>query len=125
MRTTAIFKDDLFLMHDPGPNHPERIDRLRVIYDFIEKPEHQKKFVFPEFEPAAPGHLEQNHGDALIRRVADTSGRRYDYLDQDTATSAKSYEAALLAAGAVIKGVDLLIPYRDNCRVFSITNKIT
>ena len=78
-------------------------------YDFIEKPEHQKKFVFPEFEPADPGHLEQNHGDALIRRVADTSGRRYDYLDQDTATSAKSYEAALLAAGAVIKGVDMLM----------------
>ena len=109
MRTTAIFKDDLFLMHDPGPNHPERIDRLRVIYDFIEKPEHQNKFVFPDFEPADPEHLEQNHGDALIRRVADTSGRRYDYLDQDTATSARSYEAALLAAGAVIKGVDLLM----------------
>lgn len=109
MRTTAIFKDDLFLMHDPGPNHPERIDRLRVIYDFIEKPEHSKKFVFPQFGPAEHSHLEKNHGEALIRRVADTSGRRYDYLDQDTATSAHSYEAALLAAGAVITGVDLLL----------------
>jgi len=52
MRKTAIFKDDLFLMHDPGPNHPERIDRLRVIYDFIEKPEHKEKFLFPDFVPA-------------------------------------------------------------------------
>jgi len=109
MRKTAIFKNDLFLMHDPGPNHPERIDRLRVIYDFIEREENQKKFVFPDFEPADINHIEKNHGDALIKRVSETSGRRYDYLDQDTATSAKSYEAAMLAAGSVIKGVDLLI----------------
>jgi len=109
MRKTAIFKDDLFLMHDPGPNHPERIDRLRVIYDFIEKPEHKKKFLFPDFVPADTGHLEKNHGEALIRRVSETSGRRYDYLDQDTATSPRSYEAALLAAGSVITGVDLLM----------------
>lgn len=109
MRKTAIFKDDLFLMHDPGPNHPERIDRLRVIYDFIEKPAHQKLFVFPEFEPAEIDQIEKNHSDGLVRRVADTSGRRYDFLDQDTATSAQSYDAALLAAGSVIKGVDLLM----------------
>ncbi len=109
MRRTAVFKNDLFLMHDPGPNHPERIDRLRVIYDFIEKPEHRKKFIFPEFEPAAIKDIGKNHGDALIRRVSDTAGRRYDYLDQDTATSAHSYDAALLAAGSVIKGVDLLM----------------
>ncbi len=109
MRKTAIFKNDLFLMHDPGPNHPERIDRLRVIYDFIERPDAQRKFVFPEFEPADIIDIGRNHGDTLIRRVSETSGRRYDYLDQDTATSARSYEAAMLAAGSVIKGVDLLM----------------
>ncbi len=109
MRKTAVFKDDLFLMHDPGPNHPERIDRLRVIYDFIDKPEHRAKFIFPEFEPADIEHIKKNHTNELIRRVSETSGRRYDFLDQDTATSALSYDAALMAAGSVIKGVDLLM----------------
>lgn len=109
MRKTAVFKDDLFLMHDPGPNHPERIDRLRVIYDFLDKPEHKEKFIFPDFGPADKEHIEKNHRDDLIQRVSETAGRRYDFLDQDTATSAHSYDAALMAAGSVVKGVDLLM----------------
>ncbi len=108
MRRTAILKDDLFLMHDPGPNHPERIERLRVIYDFIERPEIKAKFVFPDFSPAEEESIAYNHSGSLVQRVAETAGKNYDFLDQDTATSEKSYEAALLAAGSVIKGVDLL-----------------
>lgn len=109
MRKTAIFKNDLFLLHDPGPNHPERVDRLRVIYEFIDKKENREKFVFPNFQPADLAQLSKNHADDLIDRISKTAGKRYDYLDQDTATSAKSYEAALLAAGSMIKGVDMLV----------------
>jgi acetoin utilization deacetylase AcuC-like enzyme len=108
MRKTAIFKSDLFLMHDPGPNHPERIERLRVIYDFINRPEVKAKFVFPDFSPADDKSIGYNHSDSLLQRVSETAGKTYDFLDQDTATSERSYEAALLAAGSVIKGVDLL-----------------
>ena len=109
MRKTAIFKNDLFLMHDPGLNHPERIDRLRVIYSYIETPEVEKKFVFPGFEPAELKHIERNHDKQLVDRVAATAGKSYDFLDQDTATSAQSYDAARYAAGSVMKGVDLLV----------------
>lgn len=109
MRKTAIFKSDLFLMHDPGPNHPERVDRLRVIYNFLERPEIKAKFVFPEFSAATIEQIEMNHEPALIQRVASTAGKAYDFLDQDTATSAQSYEAALSAAGSVMEGVDLLV----------------
>jgi len=109
MRKTAIFKSDLFLMHDPGPNHPERVDRLRVIYSFLERPEVRSKFVFPEFSAATIEHVKMNHEPALIQRVASTAGKAYDFLDQDTATSAQSYEAAMSAAGSVMKGVDMLI----------------
>lgn len=108
MRKTAIFKNDLFLLHDPGPNHPERVDRLRVIYDYIEKEENQNKFIFPDFEPADLDQLGMNHATGLIDRISKTAGKMYDYLDQDTGTSAKSWEAALLAAGSLIKGVDML-----------------
>ncbi len=108
MRKTAIFKSDLFLMHDPGPHHPERIERLKVIYDFINRPEVRSRFVFPDFSPAEKKSIICNHGDRMVQRVSETAGKSYDFLDQDTATSEKSYEAALLAAGAVIKGVDML-----------------
>jgi len=109
MRKTAIFKSDLFLMHDPGRNHPERIDRLRVIYSFLDHPDVRKKFVFPEFQPAKTEQVMKNHDPALVERVASTAGKPYDFLDQDTATSAHSYEAACYAAGSVMTGVDLLI----------------
>lgn len=109
MRKTAIFKNDLFLMHDPGQNHPERIDRLRVIYSFIDNPEVHKKFIFPSFAPAEIEHIERNHDRSLVDRVAATAGKSYDFLDQDTATSAQSFEAACYAAGSVMKGVDLLM----------------
>lgn len=96
-------------MHDPGQNHPERIDRLRVIYSFIENPDVYKKFVFPPFEPAEREQIVRNHDQSLVDRVASTAGKSYDFLDQDTATSAQSYEAACSAAGSVMKGVDLLM----------------
>jgi len=109
MRKTAIYKNDLFLLHDPGPTHPERVDRLRVIYDFLEREENRDKFVFPDFEPVDVDILGRNHTEGLIDRVSKTAGKTYDYLDQDTATSSKSWEAALLAAGSMIKGVDMLV----------------
>ena len=109
MRKTAIFKNDLFLMHDPGRNHPERIDRLRVIYSFIDRPDIRNKFVFPSFAPAELKHIERNHDRRLVDRVAATAGKPFDFLDQDTATSARSYEAACYAAGSVLTGVDLLM----------------
>ena len=37
MRKTAVYRDDLFLEHQPGYGHPESSDRLRVIYDELDK----------------------------------------------------------------------------------------
>ncbi|THB76629.1 MAG: histone deacetylase [Desulfobulbaceae bacterium] len=109
MRKTAIFRSDLFLLHDPGQNHPERIERLRVIYNVLDRPEIAEKFVFPSFRPAELEEISRNHDRALVGRVEETAGKNFDFLDQDTATSAKSFEAACSAAGAVITGVDLLM----------------
>jgi acetoin utilization deacetylase AcuC-like enzyme len=109
MRKTAVFKDRLFLMHDPGANHPERIDRLRVIYDVVERPEVREKFLFPVADPAQPEHIQAVHDQAQFDRVSRTQGKDFDILDADTTTSSRSYEAALLAAGSVMKGIDMMM----------------
>ena len=109
MRKTAIFKSDLFLMHDPGANHPERIDRLRIIYSYLERPEVREQFIFPSFEPASDEQILKNHERNLFDRIAATAGKQIDFLDQDTGTSAKSFEAACLAAGSLITGIDMLL----------------
>ena len=116
MRKTAIFKDDLFLKHDPGYGHVESPSRLEVIYEQLNKPELNKKFLFPSFSPATREILELNHSEALIERVSWTRGKPSASLDPDTRTSPDSFDAACLAAGAVVDGTKMLFDGKiDNC----------
>ncbi len=107
-RKTAILKDSLFLEHEPGYNHVECPDRLAVIYNELAKEEIAQKFLFPGFRAATQEELALNHTEAHVKRVAATAGSPFEVLDPDTHTSAKSYDAACLAAGAVISGLELV-----------------
>lgn len=109
MRKTAIFKNDLFLEHIPDFNHVESPDRLRVIYEQLEQQPLKDKLFFPDFGPASVENLELNHSKDHIMRVAGTSGQAFNSLDPDTQTSAMSYDAACLAAGAVTGGMAMIV----------------
>ncbi len=114
--STAIFRDNLYLLHDPGFDHVERPDRLKVVYDQLDNPDIAAQFVFPKAKPATFDILSLNHSKAHIERIAQTAGRTFDALDQDTVTSPKSYDAACLAAGAVVEGVRMVVEGEvDNC----------
>ncbi len=105
MRRTAVYRDNLFLEHQPGFAHVESPDRLRVIYRELDRKETASHFVFPAFAPASPEVIGLNHTPQQIQRVAETAGREHDVLDADTQTSARSYDAACLAVGALVDGV--------------------
>ena len=109
MRKTAIFRDDLFLSHDPGYSHIESPGRIRGIFEPLDKMQEVEGVVDPRFTPASGDTLRLNHSDTLIERVAATSDQVYSVLDADTLTSKESYNAACLAAGAAVRGVDLLL----------------
>jgi acetoin utilization deacetylase AcuC-like enzyme len=109
MRKTAIFRDPLFIDHDPGFDHPESPQRLKVINEVLDKKEVKDCFVYPEFLPASHKVIGLNHENNLINRVAETAGKIFDSLDPDTKTSPDSYAAATLAVGAMTTGVDLLL----------------
>ena len=114
--TTAIFRDPLYLAHDPGHNHVERPERLETIYKQLDNPDIGNQFLFPTPQPATPEQLALIHTQSHIERVEQTKGRAFDALDADTTTSAQSYDAALLAAGAVAQGVELVVQGEaDNC----------
>ncbi|MCF6186640.1 MAG: histone deacetylase [Desulfobulbaceae bacterium] len=108
MRKTAIYRDDLFLAHDPGPGHPESQERLRVIFNELDKLESDSIFIYPQFDPASTDIIELNHSAGLVKQVAATAGRSHGFLDADTQTSADSYDAACLAVGALIDGIHRL-----------------
>lgn len=109
MRKTAIFRDPLFMDHDPGFDHPESPQRLKVINEVLDKEELKNCFIYPEFSPASHKIIGLNHDTALMNRVAETAGKIFDALDPDTKTSPDSYAAAILAVGALTTGVDLLL----------------
>jgi len=86
--------------HVMDPGHPERPERLQVIYEMLEKEEKKGlPLIRVRPRPATRDELETTHGSAYIDRVAATAGKPHSRLDPDTSTSARSYEAALFAAG--------------------------
>ena len=109
MRKTLILKNDLFLEHIPDFNHVESPDRLRVIYEQLEQSPLNEIFTYPDFEAAPVEALELNHTKEHVMRVAGTAGKTFSSLDPDTQTSAKSYDAACLAAGAVTGGREMIV----------------
>lgn len=109
MRKTAIFNDPLFVSHDPGFDHPESPQRLKVINEVLAQEQVKECFVYPEFEAASHKIIELNHSTDHVNRVAETAGKIFDALDHDTNTSPDSYAAAVLAVGALTTGVDLVL----------------
>ena len=103
-----VATDARYEAHEPGRGHPERPARLRAVLDGVEagappdavRPLHARRAVAEELERVHSGE----YLDQLERFCAAGGGQ----LDADTAASAASWEAALLAAGAGLEAVDAL-----------------
>ena len=109
MSGTAIMKSELFLEHDPGFSHVESPDRLISIYNGLAEYEEMDCFVFPELTPAENSQLELVHTPDHVNRIAETADQGFVSLDPDTGASSRSYEAAALAAGAVVQGTRMVV----------------
>jgi acetoin utilization deacetylase AcuC-like enzyme len=115
MKRTGIVKDERYLEHRMDPGHPESPERLRVIYKMLEEAEMKNLFQTVNPRPATREELEQIHSPAYIDLIASTAGKSYYRLDMDTSTSAKSYEAALWAAGGLLELIQAVMEKRlDN-----------
>src|SRR5919204_6463174 len=105
--------DEKMTEHDPGPGHPESPDRLQVIWaDLARRPVTGTEVSTPP--EATREELRRVHDDAYISRILALRGREVR-LDPDTATSAASIDAALLAAGAAVEGVRRVLSGQAQC----------
>jgi acetoin utilization deacetylase AcuC-like enzyme len=111
--TLALVTHAACLAHDTGPGHPERIDRLRAVLDAIDRAQ-VPGLIREEAPRASIDQLaavhDSGHVDALLAIVVPEGEHRA--LDADTVVSPGSVEAALRAAGAVVRGVDLVVEGR-------------
>ena len=104
MQRSAVLVDPRFREHDPGAGHPERPDRVAVLEHLVADWEGTTlERVAPR--PATDEEILAIHSAGLLDTMRSTEGRRCR-IDADTATSARSYETALLAAGGLIELVD-------------------
>jgi acetoin utilization deacetylase AcuC-like enzyme len=99
-----LISSDRFAEHVTPPGHPERPERAAVM-DAIAANWRERGGSVASPRPATPDELARVHDRQYLRRLGDTAGRAVA-LDPDTFTSPESHEIALLAAGAVLTGVE-------------------
>jgi acetoin utilization deacetylase AcuC-like enzyme len=103
MNGTGVVRDERYLQHVMDSGHPESPERLRVIYRMLEEKEMKDSLQEVMPREARREELEAVHSPDYIDLIASTAGKPYCRLDSDTSTCAKSYEAALLAAGGFLE----------------------
>ncbi len=104
--TTLFISHPACLAHDMGEGHPERPDRLRAIERALESEIFQMlaRDVAPRAEIAAIARVHPLEYIEAIRAATPTQG--HTAIDEDTAMSPGSFEAALRSAGGAIFAVD-------------------
>jgi acetoin utilization deacetylase AcuC-like enzyme len=98
--------DPRFVEHDTGPGHPERPARLRAVLDGLARAELDLVTIEPR--PATRNELERVHPADHLDRLEAFCRAGGGRIDADTAVSERSWDVALLAAGAGIDVVERL-----------------
>ena len=98
----------LYLEHDTG-YHPENARRLEAIVAHLEATGLRQQLVPIEARPATLEELSLVHYPRHIARIEAAALSGGGSLDADTPMSAGSYQAALYAAGGVIRAVDAVM----------------
>ncbi|GJL79132.1 MAG: histone deacetylase [Nitrospinaceae bacterium] len=108
MGKTSFIYNPLYLKHETDP-HPETPRRLEAIYGKIQSSEISSQLIFTEPRQAAPEQIAMNHSAGYIDQVKASCEQGVRNLDADTVISQNSYDAAVLAAGAGLTAVDMVL----------------
>ena len=109
-----LITSDRFAEHRMPPGHPERVERAEVM-NAVASRARARGYEVTAPHPASTEQLARVHAPEYIARIAETAGRAIA-LDPDTYTSAESQGVALLAAGAAIDAVKIVMNASDSGR---------
>jgi acetoin utilization deacetylase AcuC-like enzyme len=99
-----LISSERFAEHQTPPGHPERPERAEVM-DVVANRWRAKGVEVVAPRAATREQLARVHDAEYLRCISETAGQALA-LDPDTYTSPESCEIALLAAGAVVDGVE-------------------
>ena len=100
------------LEHDPGLGHPESPERLRAILDALRTAADVLDLTFEEAPAATVDQVARVHPLEHLDRIRQMSEAGGGVIDADTRMSARSYEAAMHAAGATIQAARVSVEGR-------------
>ncbi len=100
--------DPIYLRHDTG-QHVENARRLEAVTAHLEKTglKDKLKLILPR--AASVEELASVHHSRHISYIREVAARGGGWLDADTLMSADSYEAAIYAAGGLIRGTEAVV----------------
>jgi len=108
--STALLHHRHCILHDMGTGHPESPQRILAIEDHLLATGALQYLADFEAPEATYEQLSRVHDAAYLDAIAACSPQRgLVHLDPDTAMNPHSREAALRAAGAVVRATDLVI----------------
>jgi acetoin utilization deacetylase AcuC-like enzyme len=110
---TILFTDPIFLKHDTGPHHPERIDRLRSITARLESAGLVARCHRGTVSPISEDEIGRVHSPAVLELAREAVAAGGGHLDADTVVCPDSLAAAMCAAGAAANAVDAVLAGDD------------
>jgi len=103
-----VVDDPAFAGHDPGPGHPERVERLVAVASGVRAAGIDDALSVLEPRDATIAELTRVHDPTLLERLEALAAGGGGGIDADTAASAGSWRAAIRAAGAGLAAADEL-----------------
>lgn len=110
MRRTGFLYDQQYLLHDTGPYHPERAERLMAIHQGLKRAGLLPHLISVPARRAELRWIRTTHSDAYIRRFEERCLAGHRTLDcEDNQMCPETWEAALMAAGGVMEAARMLM----------------
>lgn len=106
--STAFYYHEDFLLHDSGPFHPESPDRLKAILRGLKR-DLWKDLIHKRPNPASEGEILRVHSKEHFDEMRESARNGPVQIDMDTRVSPKSFDAAMLAAGAAVQAVSAIM----------------
>lgn len=100
--------DPVYLKHDTG-QHVENTRRLEAIISYLEQTGLKKQLLLIEPRVATTKEISLVHHKQHIKHVQEVASRGGGWLDPDTVMSSDSYDAALSAAGGLIRATEAVM----------------
>ncbi len=93
-------------LHDPGPGHPERPERIEAVLAALRAPEMSVVVHWREARPATRAQVQRVHAARYLDGLEQLARAGGGALDADTVMSGASWDAALGAAGVAVDAVE-------------------